>query len=133
MVIIHAMIIYILKEKDLYHQIIMCGGEWKTKNYMNMREADTPGADKYFHALANCQSAQQGHPINAKILSAGREVVDTLIKYPLKGVPMDVSVPDAIDDWKVDMYGLNQGLQYPNNDCRVLINKYRPDGLNSKY
>lgn len=103
------------------------------KNYINMREADTQGADKYFHALANCQSAQQGHPTNAKILSAGREVVDTLIKYPLKGVPMNVSVPDAIDDWKVDMYGLNQGLQYPNKDCRVLINKYRPNGLDSKY
>lgn len=29
-------------------------------NYMNMRNANTIGADKYFHCMANCQASQRG-------------------------------------------------------------------------
>ena len=120
---------------NLYNYIV---GAPKTraiflKNYNDMKEANTIGADKYFHALANCQAAQQGDPREAVRLSLGREVIDSLVKNPLKGIPLKENIADSLEDWNVDMYGLQQGLKYPNLDCRILVNKYRPNGLNAKY
>lgn len=103
------------------------------KNFKDMEDANTYYADKYFHALANCQAAQNASTTGAKAISAGRELADMLIKNPLKGISVKDNVEDSLDDWNVDVYGLNQGLLYPNADCRGLVNKYRPRGLNPRY
>lgn len=103
-------------------------------NYQNMKEANTIGADKYFHALANCQSAQNGDLIETFLLSLGREITDNLYNNPIrKKLPFNENLKDCINDWNVDMYGLNQGLKYRSVDCKGLVNKYRPNGLNLKY
>ncbi len=103
------------------------------KNYNDMKEANTIGADKYFHSLANCQSAQQASSITAFLLSAGREITDGLYNNPIrKKLSFKDNFKDCYDDWNVDMDGLKMGKLYPKTDCRILVNKYRPKGLNAK-
>ena len=104
------------------------------KNYNDMKDANTIEADKYFHAKANCQAAQKGNPMGAIILSGAREISDVVYNNPIrKKLTFKTNIQDCIDDWNVDMYGLNQGLKYPDLNCRGLVNKYRPKGLDSKY
>ena len=104
------------------------------KNYNDMKEANTKKADKYFHAKANCESAQNGGralPIN---ISIGRELVDGLYNNPIrKGIPLKENILDCLDDLYADFYGLGSGLLYPNTDCRELIQDYRPNGLDKMY
>jgi len=47
-------------------------------NYKNMRTANTIGADKYFHCLANCQATNlgTGGSVLAHVMSEGRELTD---------------------------------------------------------
>lgn len=44
---------------------------------------------------------------------------------------------EIIDDYYSDQYANNygriQGLQNKNTSCRILVNKYRPNGLGNKY
>lgn len=42
-----------------WNDAIRGGGDF-WKNYQNMREANTIGADKYFHCVANCQASRRG-------------------------------------------------------------------------
>ena len=51
--------------------------EMFSHEYFAMRDANTHGADRYFHAKANARAAQQGNTgyATAYILSKGREIV----------------------------------------------------------
>lgn len=44
---------------------------------------------------------------------------------------------EIIEDYRKDhhanLYGRLQGLQNPNTDCKILVDKFRPNGLNKKY
>ncbi len=52
------------------------------RNYGNMREANTIGADKYFHCNANCEATKRGPAgeRTATVLSDVREAIDQSIK-----------------------------------------------------
>lgn len=114
-------------------------GDFK-RNYHDIKEANTKLSDKYFHAKANCQAAQRGQAGAdiARGLSDLRENTD-LIKNQYKkkkdGTKMKPSeiIEDYRDDHYANLYGRLQGLQNPNTDCRILVDKYRPKGLNKKY
>ena len=110
------------------------------KNYHDIKEANTIGADKYFHAKANCQASQYGkigEKISSKI-SDFREDVDLeknkhkKRKDGTKMTPTERLI-DYRDDHSANLYGRLQGWQNPNIDCRILIDKYRPNGLDDKY
>jgi RHS repeat-associated protein len=51
-------------------------------NYWLMREANTIGADKYFHCMANCEATKRGPggADAASFIGEGREVFDHYIK-----------------------------------------------------
>lgn len=51
-----------------------------------MRDADTHGADKYFHARANCEAAQRGivGEMIAKAIDDLREFVDSYKNIHIK-------------------------------------------------
>ena len=104
------------------------------KNYMDMKEANTKNADKYFHAKANCESAQNGGVGVPLGISIGREITDGLINNPfVKKLPLKTNITDCLNDLYVDLYGYGSGLIYPYGDCKELVDKYRPNGLDEYY
>lgn len=104
------------------------------KNYDDMKKANTIGGDKYFHAKANCQAAQKGDILNANNISIMREFTDAIYNNPVrKNLSLNDNLSDCLDDLNVDYYGIMQGLLHPLSDCKNLVKKYRPNGLNNKY
>lgn len=96
-------------------------------NYMDMREANTIGADKYFHAKANCQAAQRGaiSTRTAAAISNVREWTDQHVK----GDPASASREDQV----ANVAGRSAGRENPGSSCSGLVSRFRPSGLDRKY
>ncbi len=94
------------------------------KNYQDMRDANTIGADKYFHCMANCQAAKEGTVGKgvAEIISEGRELFDEYIKGDPKS--------DCDKDRKANRTGREGDLTKP---CKQVCAPLRPRGLDPKY
>jgi RHS repeat-associated protein len=95
------------------------------KNYMQMREANTKGADKYFHCKANCEAAQRG-PVGAKVsevISEAREFVDQHVF----GDPPDSSEADRSANTTGRVGGANSDVP-----CQLICAPHRPRGLDEK-
>jgi RHS repeat-associated protein len=93
-------------------------------NYLNMRDANTKGADKYFHCMANCQAAREG-PIGygmATMISEGREFFDEYVKGDSPSV--------CNEDREANRRGRESE---PNEPCKDVCMPLRPDGLDLKY
>jgi hypothetical protein len=96
-------------------------------NYNAMRDANTIGADKYFHAKANCQAAQRGSAGEgtAEVISDVRELVDQKVK----GDPESASH----DDQEANRAGRAAGAAAPTGACSSMVEVFRPNGLNAEY
>jgi RHS repeat-associated protein len=96
------------------------------RNYRDMRDANTIGADKYFHCKANCEAAQRGKQGQqmACLISDGREWFDQNIK----GDPASASAADQA----ANQYGRNQGAS-SSQSCSQLCAPLRPNGLPASY
>lgn len=105
------------------------------ENYNDMKEANTIRGDKYFHAKANCQGAQRGElgAIVARGICALREFTDQFSNVFKKGMSLYESLIDSYEDFEANQYGREQGRNNPNADSRILVDKYRPNGLPDKY
>ncbi len=105
------------------------------QNYFDMRFANTKGADKYFHANANCTGAQLGEKGEevAKGISDLREKSDHFFDIYTKGKTEIESAKNSAEDQKANKYGRNQGRQNPEDYCGDLIEILRPKGLPEKY
>ena len=91
------------------------------KNYTDMRKANTIGADKYFHCMANCQATNRGDGgwNAARLISETRELTD---EY-LKGDP-----PEACNaDRRANKQGQKGG------DCKKTCAMFRPPYLDPKW
>lgn len=97
------------------------------RNYQDMRNANTIGADKYFHCKANCEAAQRGlgGSIESQLLSELRELTD---EY-LKGDPRQAC--DA--DRQANNHGRKGGTNNPDTSCRDTCSPFRPNGLSPQY
>lgn len=96
-------------------------------NYQDMRDANTIGADKYFHCKANCEAASRGAggDIESSLLSEMRELFDEYVK----GDP-----PSACNaDRAANDHGRRAGRNNRNVDCSQACNPFRPNGLDPKY
>jgi RHS repeat-associated protein len=95
------------------------------RNYNDMRNANTIGADKYFHCKANCEASRRGSTGNATacMISDTREWFDQTIK----GDPASASEADQV----ANRYGRNQSS--PFNSCDITCGGFRPNGLNPRY
>ena len=104
-------------------------------NYNDMKEADTKRADKYFHSKANCEATQRGKlgEIVAIAISEFREFTDSFKNVLVKGMTIVESIEDCNEDQEANRYGRKQGKEHPKEDSRVLVNKYRPNGLSERY
>ena len=68
-------------------------------------------------------------------LRENTDLIKNQYKKKKDGTKMKPSeiIEDYRDDHYANLYGRLQGLQNPNTDCRILVDKYRPKGLNKKY
>jgi RHS repeat-associated protein len=94
------------------------------RNYRDMRQANTIGADKYFHCMANCQASRRGPAscLMARRLSNGREWFDMNVK----GDPPSASAADQV----ANIAGRNGN---PNVPCSQVCAPFRPNGLPPQY
>lgn len=93
------------------------------RNYREMLEANTIGADKYYHCQANCEATQRGEAgkETATFLSDLREFIDRFIK----GDPAEASGADQ----EANRHGReNAGT----GDCGAVCETFRPDALRPK-
>jgi len=103
------------------------GGQGATdfvRNYNNMRSANTIGADKYFHCMANCQSTQRGPGglTAAEIIGEGRELTDQYIKG------------DSRQACDADRAANSQGRNGAGGGaCSQVCGSLRPNGLGSQW
>lgn len=96
-------------------------------NYMDMREANTIGADKYFHCKANCEAARRGGPGAgvAELLSDSREWFDQNVRGD--------SPQASRADQAANSYGRSQAIAQPTMPCSAICARYRPAGLDPKH
>ena len=92
-------------------------------NYQDMRDANTIGADKYFHAKANCEAAQRG-PAGAWTATGVSNAREWTDQY-LKGDPKSAS--DA--DQAANRAGRDAGASNPSGICSAMLGSFRPNGL----
>lgn len=90
-----------------------------------MRNANTIGADKYFHCKTNCQAAQLGLGVESILLSESRELFDQYIKGDSRQA--------CDDDRLANDFGRQEGSNNPNVDCIQLCAPFRPNGLPVQY
>lgn len=93
-----------------------------------MREANTHGADKYFHAKANCEAAQRG-PAGVAVaiqISNMREWFDT--RWP-QNDPLSASAADQ----RANRTGRIAGITDPWSSCSSMLRELRPNGLPTRY
>ncbi len=92
--------------------------------YWKMREANTIGADHYFHCLANCQAARrgQGGYDASEVITEVRELVDEYIKR------------DSPQACQADRDANQQGRNGdPTQSCYRVCDSLRPRGLHPSY
>lgn len=95
------------------------------RNYEDMRDANTIGADKYFHCKANCQATSRGPGGRraAEEISEAREQFDENIKGDSR---------DACDADRAANQSGRDGAG-SGNDCSDVCSSFRPNGLDPKY
>ena len=94
-------------------------------NFDKMNEANTIGADKYFHCIANYEAASRGWggAIVAKSLSDLKEVKDKYInKYE-----------DGDEDQQANIFGRKAGKSKKYHSAKAACSLFRPKGLDEKY
>jgi hypothetical protein len=96
------------------------------QNYRDMRNANTIGADKYFHCKANCEAARRGESGEAMACTSSdtREWFDQKVK----GDPLSASLADQ----NANEYGRGWGAN-TNLPCDLACMPYRPNGLSPRY
>lgn len=105
------------------------------ENYNDMKEANTIGADKYFHSKANCDGSQRGElgAEVAKGISDLREYADSFKNVYIKGMTEAESAKDSAEDQEANEYGREQGRQNPGDYCGDMVDIFRPNGLPPQY
>jgi RHS repeat-associated protein len=106
------------------NQVSGAAGDF-ARNYRDMRDANTIGADKYFHCKANCQATQRGWigENTACLISNSRETVDQYLKWD----PASASKADQLANL-AGRTGAASGRA-----CEMVCSAFRPRGLSSAY
>jgi len=104
-------------------------------NYKVMKDADTYGADKYFHARANYNAAQQGivGSVVAKIISDLREWTDNYRNINEKGYDSAFSIKDINEDQQANEEGCELGRRFPTSPAYEKLKHLMPKGFPERY
>lgn len=96
------------------------------KNYWNMREANTIGADKYFHCVANYEAAKRGWN--------GRKTAESLSKARLRYKQYKGNTSyDLFQDQTANIFGREAADFGEFQSARDACSIFRPEGLDEKY
>lgn len=90
-----------------------------------MRDANTIGADKYFHCKANCEASSRGSGGRdaAEAISEGREWFDENVKGDPRGV--------CDEDREANQHGRDGADS--GRSCEEVCAPFRPNGLDPWY
>jgi len=104
-------------------------------NYKEMKDADTHGADKYFHARANYNAAQQGivGSVVAKMISDLREWTDNYRNVNEKGYDPVFSLQDINEDQQANEVGRELGHRFPTAPAYEKLKHLMPNGFPARY
>lgn len=96
------------------------------QNYNDMREANTIGADAYFHCRANCEASARGPAGEAVagVISDTREMVDQAT-----GDPASASAADQ----RANEQGRSAPTQPGFQGCEAACSSLRPPALSREY
>lgn len=96
------------------------------RNYMDMRDANTVGSDKYFHCKANCEATRFGPSGEATAISLSdlREWDDATRKGDTPAM--------CRADQAANAFGRSESLASP-AACSAICSAFRPNGLPSQY
>jgi len=103
------------------------------RNFDLMKEADTIGADKYFHCIANYEAANRGWlgKVGANLMSGIREIT---------GAPKEIlrdGLSERLNDIEKDMEANRHGREAARSEKYASAKEacaiFRPKGLNEKY
>jgi peptidoglycan hydrolase-like protein with peptidoglycan-binding domain len=94
-------------------------------SFDNMNQANTIGADKYFHCVANFNASRRGWAGKtvAHILSDAKEVKDVYIR----------GYNDSAEDQKANSWGRQAAELDDYQSAQQACAIYRPEGLDEKY
>ncbi len=104
------------------------------RNRQDMIDADTIGADKYFHCKANYEAASRGElgEMRAEIFSASREVFGEAKSYYER-----IRAKDAFEDMGQDLaanyFGREAAKSGKFSSSAEACAIFRPEGLDEKY
>ena len=104
-------------------------------NFIEIKDAATKYADKYFHAKANCEAAQSGilGEILAQALSDFREFTDSFRNIKEKHLSLEASLQDIKEDQEANQEGRDLGHWYPLVDANDLLKHRSPNKLPKPY
>ena len=104
-------------------------------NYFELKDANTIGADKYFHARANYEASQQGivGELIAKVISDLRELTDEYRNVYEKGYSKVESEKDVKEDQKANSYGRILGRNHPLRPAYDILKHLMPKGFPERY
>jgi RHS repeat-associated protein len=94
------------------------------RNYNDMRNANTIGADKYFHCKANCAASKRGS--NGASIACSISNLREITDQRLKGDARSASLADQF----ANRYGRDNSNQ---GSCSSACQKFRPPGLPARY
>lgn len=91
------------------------------------------GQDKYFHCMANCESASRGigGKMAAALISNARETIDFPKNIFAKGLTIDETLNDFKEDMEANKRGYDAGSK--GLRCRGTCNYYIPRGSNIQW
>ena len=104
------------------------------RNFEAMVEANTIGADKYFHCKANCEASLNG-PVGeatANVISNLRELTDAP-KTIVLGRADDSSADQTANEFGRTAAPWAFHVDAPDNFCRAYCDGFRPVALDQKY
>lgn len=78
---------------------------------------------EYYHSKANCEATQLGNvgEKTANLLGILRELFDIPKELLFKGQSIEQALNNSLHDLKVNEEGRRYGKEYPNKDCRIII------------
>jgi len=108
-----------IRDPDLMNQSFLTQSDF-LENYLRMVKANTHGADKYYHCMANCQAASRGAngAQTAELISDVREWVDG----NMKGDPASACQADQ----RANRAGRNAGRN--GQSCSQVCSGFGPSG-----
>jgi hypothetical protein len=98
------------------------------RNRRAMMDANTHGADKFFHCMANCEATQRGElgRLTAHALSDIREASDFVVNH-LRGMSTGAIIDDIREDQAANRAGREGAAA--GGACTDVCETRRPNGL----